>query len=354
MDISSWRRLQSAGPMFTPGSVRICTLCHFVCLEPCLVGAHTIRDIDSSADMYLTLAALRSRARLVRWKWTGTMSAPHYNHDPWPALPLAEWEPTRATLHLWTQIVGKVRLALSPHVNHWWQVPLYVTPRGLTTSAIPAGDRAFEIEFDFLTHNLDLRGSDGSAKAVPLYARSVADFYREFRAVLDAMGIAAKIWPMPVEIADPIPFPGDQSHAAYDPQHVAAFHRCLLTVDAILKQFRGGFIGKASPVHFFWGRFDLAVTRFSGRPAPPRDGADRITREAYSHECSSAGFWPGAGSVSGAAFYSYTAPEPPGFSDAVVLPGAARYDDTLHEFLLMYDDVRALPNPAAAVLDFCQ
>jgi hypothetical protein len=255
---------------------------------------------------------------------------------------------------MWTQIVGKVRLALSPHVNHWWQVPLYVTARGLTTSPIVNGDRTFEIDFDFLTHNLDLRANDGSAKVVPLYARSVADFYREFRAVLRAMNIDVRIWPMPVEIPNPIAFNKDETHAAYDPTHVAAFHRCLLTVDAVLKEFRGGFIGKASPVHFFWGSFDLAVTRFSGRPAPPREGADAVTREAYSHECSSAGFWPGVAGLSEAAFYSYTAPAPPGFAEAKVRPAAARYDTALGEFLLMYEDARQSLDPAAAVLDFCQ
>lgn len=255
---------------------------------------------------------------------------------------------------MWTQIVGKVRLALSPHINHWWQVPLYVTPRGLTTSAIPHGDSAFEIEFDFLTHNLELRGSNGSAKAVPLYARSVADFYREFRAVLDAMGIQARIWPMPVEVSYPIPFPEDQEHAAYDPRYVEAFHRCLLSVDKVLKKFRGGFLGKASPVHFFWGSFDLAVTRFSGRVAPPREGADKITREAYSHECSSAGFWPGIAGMSDAVLYSYSAPEPAGFAQAKVRPAAARYDHTLREFLMMYEEVRQSPDPAGMILEFCE
>lgn len=279
-----------------------------------------------------------------------------HSHDPavWPPLPLDEWEPSRATLHMWTQIVGKVRLALSPHVNHWWQVPFYVTTRGLTTSPIPYAGRVFEIEFDFITHNLALRGSDRSTKVVPLYQRSVANFYREFCGVLHAMGIETKIWPMPVEIADPIPFPEDEVHASYDPDAVARFHRCLLRVDAILKEFRGRFLGKASPVHFFWGSFDLAVTRFSGRTAPPREGADRITREAYSHECSSVGFWPGGPGFGGPAFYSYTVPEPHGFSGYQARPAAAYYDANLREFVLMYDDVRQAENPKAMLLEFCQ
>jgi len=252
-------------------------------------------------------------------------------HGPlpdWPALPLASWAPTCATLHMWTQIVGKIRLALSPYMNHWWQVPLYVSPRGMTTSPIRYQDRVFEMEFDFLDHNLAIRESDRDTKYVPLYARSVADFYREFVAVLHALGLDVKIWPKPVEIPDPIPFTEDVAHASYDPEAVGKFHQILLNVDSVFKKFRGEFIGKASPVHFFWGSFDLAVTRFSGRRAPERPEADSITREAYSHECSSAGFWPGSGAVSDPAFYSYTSPEPEGYSTYEVRPGAAFYIPT--------------------------
>ena len=277
-------------------------------------------------------------------------------HDstPWPPLPLAEWEATRATLHMWTQIVGKVRLALSPRVNHWWQVPLYVSARGLTTSAIPYGGCAFEIEFDFGGQYLAIRKTGQAETLVRLYPRSVADFYQEVMAALRATGIEVKIWPVPVEIANPIPFPDDRQHASYDPEYVNRFHRILLQADAILKEFRGRFIGKASPVHFFWGSFDLAATRFSGRRAPERVGADPITREAYSHECSSAGFWPGGGDITGPAFYSYAAPEPPGYAACSVLPPAAQYHAGLREFILMYDDVRQADSPRVALLDFLQ
>jgi uncharacterized protein DUF5996 len=275
-------------------------------------------------------------------------------HADWPALPLEAWKDTYATLHMWTQIVGKVRLAMSPRINHWWHVPLYVSARGLTTSAIPYGARVFEIEFDFISHQLFIRASDGQTKSVKLYARSVADFYREFLATLDSMGLGVKIWRMPVEIADPIPFDQDTQHASYDPEYANRFWRILMVVDGILKEFRGRFQGKASPVHFFWGSFDLAVTRFSGRAAPERPGADAMTREAYSCECSSAGFWPGGGAVNGAAFYSYTVPEPEGYTAAAVQPGAAYYDTNLHEYLLLYDEVRRLNEPRAALLDFLE
>ncbi len=272
----------------------------------------------------------------------------------WPPLPLQEWAPTCATLHMWTQIAGKVRLALSPRVNHWWEVPLYVSARGMTTSPIPYGERVFEIEFDFLDHNLRIRASDGTAKFLSLYTRSVADFYREFMAALHAIDIDVKIWPMPVEIANPIPFPEDEQHASYDREYVSRFHRILLQADSVFKEFRSRFIGKASPVHFFWGSFDLAATRFSGRSAPEREGADAITREAYSHECSSVGFWPGSGDINGPAFYSYTSPAPDGYAAYRVLPPAAFYHKGLGEFVLMYDDIRLAADPKAALLDFCQ
>jgi hypothetical protein len=255
---------------------------------------------------------------------------------------------------MWTQVAGKVRLALSPHVNHWWEVPLYVSARGLTTSSIPYGERVFDMEFDFLDHNLIIRSSDGATKFVSLYPRSVADFYREVMAVLRAMDFEVKIWPKPVEIPDPIPFPDDEQHAAYDPEYVSRFHRILFECDILFKEFRGRFLGKASPVHFFWGSFDLAVTRFSGRRAPEREGADRVTRDAYSHECISAGFWPGSGEVRGPAFYSYTSPMPPGYSTYRVLPPAAFYHSGLGEFLLMYEDVRNAASPKAAVMDFLE
>jgi len=272
----------------------------------------------------------------------------------WPSLPLDSWKDTCATLHMWTQIVGKVRLALTPLVNHWWNVPLYVSARGLTTSRIPYGERAFELWFDFIKHQLVLETSDGIVKTIPLAPRPVADFYREFMAMLRSAEIEVKIWHMPVEIPNPIAFDQDQIHKSYDPVAVEKFWRILLTVDAVFEQFRAGFIGKSSPVHFFWGSFDLAVTRFSGRRAPERAGADRITREAYSHEASSVGFWPGRVGVKDAAFYSYMAPAPQGFADAHARPEAAYYDQQLGEFLLMYEDARKAASPTAALLDFCQ
>ena len=272
----------------------------------------------------------------------------------WPALPLDSWRETCATLHMWTQIVGKVRLGLTPLLNHWWNVPLYVNARGLTTSNIPYGARSIELQFDFVAHRLLLECSDGTAKELPLRPMAVADFYREFMEMLRSAGVEVSIWRMPVEIPNPIPFDQDRVHAAYDAERVEAFWRILLSVDAVFHRFRPGFIGKVSPVHFFWGSFDLAVTRFSGRRAPARPGADNMTREAYSHEVSSVGFWPGTGAMSGAAFYSYAAPEPQGFKEAHVRPDAARYDAGLSEFLLSYDDVRKAESPSAALLTFCQ
>ena len=271
----------------------------------------------------------------------------------WPALPLDSWRETYATLHMWTQIVGKVRMRLTPLVNHWWNVPLYVSSRGLTTSNIPYGARSIEIRFDFVAHRLVLECSDGLVKEFALRPMSVADFYREFMDMLRLAGIEVSIWKMPVEIPDPIPFDEDRVHASYDAERVETFWRILLSVDAVLHQFRSGFTGKVSPVHFFWGSFDLAVTRFSGRRAPERPGADNMTREAYSHEVSSVGFWPGAG-ISGPAFYSYAAPEPTGFREARVRPEAAKYDAKLGEFILMYDDVRRAASPSAELFAFCQ
>jgi hypothetical protein len=269
-------------------------------------------------------------------------------------LPLDSWRETCATLHMWTQIVGKVRLRLTPLINHWWNVPLYVTARGLTTSNIPYGARSFEVRFDFVAHRLVLECSDGTVSGLPLRPMTVADFYREFMELLRTAGVEISIWRMPVEIPDPIPFDEDRVHTAYDAERVESFWRILLSVDAVFHKFRSGFIGKASPVHFFWGSFDLAVTRFSGRKAPERPGADSITREAYSHEASSVGFWPGSGSMSGPAFYSYAAPEPQGFKEARVRPEAAQYDAGLGEFLLPYDDFRKAEAPSAELLAFCE
>lgn len=272
----------------------------------------------------------------------------------WPDLPLDSWRDTYATLHMWTQIVGKIRLRLTPLVNHWWNVPLYVTARGLTTSQIPYGERAFELRFDFLAHELVLEINDGTVKRLALRPMTVADFYRDCLAMVRSAGIDVHIWRMPVEIPNPIAFDEDRVHHSYDPERVERFWRILLSVDAVLQDFRSRFIGKSSPVHFFWGSFDLAVTRFSGRRAPERPGADAMTREAYSHEVSSVGFWPGGSGVNGPAFYSYAAPEPEGFRTAKVQPAAARYDAQLGEYLLMYDEVRAAESPSAALMAFCQ
>jgi len=277
-----------------------------------------------------------------------------YTNANWPALPFEAWEATRATLHMWTQIVGKVRLAQSPYLNHWWQVPLYVSARGLTTSAIPYREQSFEVEFDLIEHVLSIRKSDGATRTLPLAPKSVAAFHAEFMAALRALGIEVRIWTMPSEIPDPIAFDRDTVHASYDPHAVAPFWRILVSVDAVLKEFRGRFIGKASPVHFFWGSFDLAVTRFSGRRAPPMPQADSITREGYSHEESSVGWWPGDASAKYPAFYAYAAPEPEGFGKAPVRPAAAFYDTKASQFRLKYDDVRTATSPREALLDFCQ
>jgi hypothetical protein len=272
----------------------------------------------------------------------------------WPALPLESWKDTYVTLHMWTQMVGKVRLRLTPLVNHWWNVPLYVSARGLSTSLIPYGERGFELWFDFIGHRLVLETSDGMSKSLVLKPQSVAVFYQEFMELLRSAGIDVKIWKMPVEIPNPIPFDEDRVHASYDPASVEKFWRILLSVDAVFKQFRAGYVGKSSPVHFFWGSFDLAVSRFSGRLAPERLGADPVTREAYSHEVSSVGFWPGGGDIKDAAFYSYTVPEPQGFKEARVRPASAYYQKQISEFLLMYEDVRKSESPTGALLDFCQ
>jgi hypothetical protein len=272
---------------------------------------------------------------------------------------LEAWKDTYATLHMWTQIVGKVRLVQTPWLNHSWHVPLYVTGRGLTTSPIPHGQRTFEIDFDFVDHRLAILCSDGATRGFGLRPYAVADFYAELFANLGALGLHVKIHTMPNEVPDGIPFEQDRQHASYDPAWANRFWRVLVQADRVFKDFRTRFIGKASPVHFFWGSFDLAVTRFSGRPAPPHPGGvphmpDWVAREAYSHEVSSAGFWPGGGPVPEAVFYSYAYPELPGYSGATVRPGAARYEGTLREFVLPYDAVRTAASPDTALLEFLQ
>src|SRR5271167_843988 len=274
--------------------------------------------------------------------------------EDWPELPLAAWQDTYATLHMWSQIVGKVRLALSPRINHWWEVPLYVSANGLTTSAIPYSGGIFEVEFDFIHHRLTITTNHDASATLALKPQTVADFYREFMAALDSLGIAVKIWRMPVEIANPIAFDPDAQHASYDPEYANRFWRILASSEKVFQEFRARFIGKASPVHFFWGSFDLAATRFSGRVAPARPGADPITTEAYSHEVSSAGFWPGGSGVEGAAFYAYAAPEPPGFAKYRVKPEKAFYHPQLREYLLMYDDVRTADSPRDFLTQFLQ
>lgn len=272
----------------------------------------------------------------------------------WPALPFETWADTCETLHMWTQIVGKVRLALSPHVNHWWQVPLYVSARGLTTSPIPYKQSMFEVNFDFIDHNLSIITSDGTSKTLPLISRSVARFYLEFMGSLQALGIQVSINTLPSEVQNPIRCDEDHMHASYDPEYAHRFWRILVQTDRIFKEFRGRFIGKVSPVHFFWGSFDLAVTRFSGRLAPPRPEADSITREAYSHEVISHGFWPGNRAFPYPAFYSYTAPAPAGLELASIQPDRAFYSTEMGEFFLKYDDLRALEHPEQALLAFLQ
>jgi hypothetical protein len=279
--------------------------------------------------------------------------------NAWPELPYPRWKDTYATLHLWTQVVGKIRLAQSPWLNHQWHVPLYVTARGLTTSSIPCGERTFDIAFDFIDHALVLRVSDGRERRLALQPRTVADFYAEVMAMLDSLAIPVRIDRVPNEIADAIPFDQDTTHSAYDAEYAQRFWRTLLQADRVFAQFRTSFLGKCSPVHFFWGSFDLAVTRFSGRRAPPHPGgvpnlADAIVREAYSHEVSSAGFWPGGSALEYPVFYSYAYPEPPGYRETPVRPAAASFNAGLGEFLLPYDAVRTAPDPEAMLLQFLQ
>ncbi len=277
----------------------------------------------------------------------------------WPALPLAQWRDTYETLHMWTQIVGKTRLALAPMENHWWQIALYVTSRGLTTSAMPLGVRTFSVDFDFLEHELRIRASDGASRSLPLAPRSVADFYADYMEALRSLGLDVTIRPVPCEIEVATPFAGDREHASYDGEAAGRWWHVQVQADRVFKRFRGRFQGKASPSHFFWGSFDLATTRFSGRAAPLHPGGapncpDWVMQEAYSRECSSAGFWPGGGPLAEPAFYAYAYPEPAGFADWPVRPEGAYYHREMREFVLPYDVVRAAASPDDALLDFLQ
>ena len=282
------------------------------------------------------------------------------NADAWPELPYAAWKDTCDTLHLWTQIVGKIRLVQTPWLNHSWHVTLYVTARGLTTSPIPYRERAFQIDFDFVDHVLWVRTSEGSFRRLPLAPMPVAQFYADLIAAMAELGLDVRIRTMPCEIADCIPFDQDFSHVAYDRDYAGRFWRVLVSTHEVLAHFRTAFLGKASPVHFFWGSFDLAVTRFSGRPAPRHPGGvphlpDAVAREAYSHEVSSAGFWPGGGGpIDYPAFYSYAYPAPEGFAGASVRPAEAFFSRELGEFILPYDAARAAPDPGRALMDFLQ
>ncbi len=279
--------------------------------------------------------------------------------NKWPELPpLQDWQDTCATLHMWTQVAGKIRLELSPDVNHCWGSTLYVSTRGLTTSPIPYGTFTFTIDFDFVAHTLRIFTSEGAERSFVLHPMTVADFYRKTMKALGELGIEVKIFPRPVEVEVAIPFEKDEQHSSYDAEAVTRFWHALVQADRVFKDFRARFIGKVSPVHFFWGAFDLAVTRFSGRTAPKHPGgfpniADRVTQEAYSHEVSSAGFWPGTG-LGEAAFYAYAYPTPEGFSKYPVQPQAAYFHDKLGEFILPYDAVRTAKNPDEALLSFLQ
>lgn len=285
--------------------------------------------------------------------------SPGSTEAAWPSLPLDEWSDTCATLHLWTQIVGKVRLAQSPPINHSWHVTLYVTARGLTTSPIPHGARSFEIDFDLVEHRLAIRSSDGRSGGFALEPRSVAAFYRRLMDELAGLELPVRISRKPNEVSDPVRFDRDHAQRAYDAEYAHRFWRALVSADRVFKRFRGSFVGKCSPVHYFWGAPDLAVTRFSGRTAPEHPGGiphlpDRVTREAYSHEVSSAGFWPGGGATPYASFYAYAYPEPPGFADVPVRPASAFYSAELREFLLPYDVVRTARSPDDTLLEFLQ
>jgi len=272
----------------------------------------------------------------------------------WPELNWALWSETADTLHMWTQIIGKTRLALSPLQAHWWNVPLYVSARGLSTAAMPYGAEMLEIEFDFVSHDLRYRLTTGATISTPLRAQTVAEFYAEYQRSLAALGVVCEILPVPCELKAPIPFAEDTQHASYDAEAAHRFWRVLVQIDPVFQEFSARFVGKVSPVHFFWGSFDLAVTRFNGKRAPEREGTDAITREAYSHEVISAGFWPGNGGFGEAAFYCYAAPSPAGLDQAKVRPEAAGWNAALGEFILKYDDVRGASDSDAALMEFLQ
>ena len=274
--------------------------------------------------------------------------------EAWPEIRLAEWRDTYATLHMWTQIVGKTRLQLASPENHWWHVPLYVSAHGLMTGAMPVDSRSLDVEFDFVHQELVMRTSDGRLQTIGLQPQSVASFYRKYREALAKLGVRVEIWPVPVEVDHTIRFDQDEQHHTYDAEMAYRFWRILLLTHNVFKRFKGEYLGKSSPVHFFWGSFDLAVTRFSGRRAPERPDADPVTREAYSHEVMSCGFWPGSDQIDDASFYAYAAPEPVGFKDAQVKPAAAYYHPGLGEFLLPYEAVRSAKSPSAVLLSFMQ
>jgi len=278
-------------------------------------------------------------------------------NEPWPALPIAAWSETCATLQLWTQIVGKIRLALMPPINHSWQVTLYPTARGLTTSPMPCGPQMLQIDFDFLDHQLVFQTNDEARTTFPLKQMTTADFYAKVTSALDAIGTPVRIWPIPAEVAQPIPFDRDTIHQAYDPEYVQRFWRILLQTTRVFTIFRARFIGKVSPIHLFWGALDLACTRFSGRAAPEHPSMpglpDRITRDAYSHEVCSCGFWPGAPGIE-PIFYSYAYPDPPGYRQSPIAPAEAAFSEQLGEFVFPYEALRQSPNPDAALLDFLQ
>jgi hypothetical protein len=273
--------------------------------------------------------------------------------DPWPELPLEAWQSTKETVHRWMQIVGKIRLALTPRINHWWNVPLYVTPRGFTTSSIPYHDRWFTIDLDFINDVMLIAPNDGAVRAVALGPRSVADVYRDTLATLRGAGLECHIWPMPVEIENPIRFDRDEQHRSYDKEYVLRFWRIVAESSAVLTKFRARFLGKSSPVQLFWGTLDLAVNRYSGRRAPPLDG-NIIEREAYSHETHAVGWWPGDNRLPRPAFFSYAAPEPAGYAGARITTPHAYYHPVLKGFYLNYDDLRTADDPEALLLDFCQ
>ena len=282
---------------------------------------------------------------------------PSQNSNPWPALPQAAWSDTCATLQLWLQIVGKVRLELTPPLNHCWNVTLYPTVRGLTTGLMPHGSLLIQIDFDFLEHELVVETSNAGRRTIPLQPMTVALFYQQLMAALDTLGTPVRIWTMPCEIADPIPFDQDHLHQAYDPEFAQLFWRVLLQASRVITQFRARFRGKVSPVHLFWGAMDLACTRFSGRTAPEHPSMpglpDRVTRDAYSHEVSSCGFWPGAPGIE-PFFYSYAYPEPPGYRDYAIAPAAASFNPAFGEFVLPYESLRQSPDPDAALLQFLE